>query len=69
MPAIVLTPDQFAVNRGDWLDIARLRPPRDKPDYVHVSYLEEEDEPWVVRCRPARARPRKAEAERRLPAP
>ncbi len=50
VPAIVLNPDQLTVNQGDWLEIALLRPPRQKPDYVHVSYLEEETEPWIVRC-------------------
>ena len=46
MPAIVLTPEARSPSTRAWLDIARLRPPRD-PDYVHVVLpLRRSYEPW-----------------------
>ena len=53
VPAIVLSPDQFTVSQRDWLEIARHpdEPPiLNEPANVHVSYLDEEEEPWIVRC-------------------
>ena len=53
VPAIALSPDQFTVSQGDWLEIARHpdEPPvLNEPANVHVSYLDEEEEPWIVRC-------------------
>ncbi|MCY4400893.1 MAG: hypothetical protein OXE96_16375 [Gemmatimonadetes bacterium] len=49
-PVITLDPDKLNVNQADWLEIALLSPPRVKPDFVHLSWLEENDEPWIARC-------------------
>ena len=53
VPVIALDPDQFTVRQGDWLEIARHpdeTAPRNEPAYVHVSYLREQDNPFIVRC-------------------
>ena len=53
VPAIAMSPDSFAVRRGDWLynerGLSRPSPYEGIPG-VHVTYTQKENEPWIVRC-------------------
>ncbi|MDE2751513.1 MAG: hypothetical protein OXI83_02940 [Gemmatimonadota bacterium] len=53
VPAIAMSPDSFAVRRGDWLynerGLSRPSPYAGIPG-VHVTYTRKENEPWIVRC-------------------
>ncbi|MDE2981757.1 MAG: hypothetical protein OXU74_11235 [Gemmatimonadota bacterium] len=69
VPAIALSPDSFAVRRGDWLHnesgLSRPSQYAGTPG-VHVTYTRSENEPWIIRCdrEPGAGFPDCAEMER-----